>query len=164
MKYRVPIVAVASALATGLAFTTMASPAQQAGGQPDAWGPYLNVRSPPEVEQQNGIRYLSGGVGLDERDQMRATAAGFDLRMMFSYARSGEFIAGVDVTIRDAQGREVLVVPDAGPLLYAKLPSGIYRVTAEAEGGTQTRTVSVQQGRPVESHLTWSDMEYRGSS
>ena len=164
MKHRVPIAPLAGALAAGLAIATVTAPAQQPAGAPDAWAPSLNVRSAPVVEQQNGIRYLSGGVGLEERDEMRAAATGFDLRLMFSGARSGEFIAGVDVVIRDAQGRDVLVVPNAGPLLYAALPSGTYRVTAQSEGRTQTRTVTVQNGRLAESHLTWPDMAQGGPS
>jgi hypothetical protein len=126
-------------------------------------GPSLNLPGPPTIVQQNGVRFLSGGVSLEERDQMRSTASGFDLRLMFSGARSGELIAGVETTIHDSRGREVLRLPAGGPIVYAELPSGTYTIIANHRGQIQRRTITVQNGRITDAHLTWPDSP-QGSS
>ncbi len=88
---------------------------------------------------------------------MRSTASGFHLRLMFSGARSGELIAGVETTIHDSRGREVLRLPAVGPIVYAELPSGTYTIVASHRGQIQRRTITVNDGRMADAHLTWPD-------
>jgi hypothetical protein len=147
---------VRAGLAAGLAFAA-ASVSAQAVLPPPSGAPSSALPGPPAIEQRNGVRFLSGGVSLEERDQMRSTASGFDLRLMFSGARSGELIAGVDTTIHDSRGREVLRLPAAGPIVYAELPSGTYIVIANHRGQIQRRTITVHEGRAADAHLTWPD-------
>ena len=97
----------------------------------------------PDVRHENDISYVTGGIG--ERGQQRMHALGKDmsLQLVFAEARSGHYLADVDVRITDRRGREVLSVEDADPMLFADLPPGSYRVTATYAGRSLERTVSV---------------------
>ncbi|CAI09767.1 carboxypeptidase regulatory-like domain-containing protein [Aromatoleum aromaticum] len=99
-------------------------------------GPVLDVR---EFE---GVRYITGGVGEEERNQLLASAQDFNLKLVFA-EKSGDYLADVNIAIADSTGRKVLEARADGPLMLAKLPPGNYRVTAMANGREQTRRASV---------------------
>ncbi len=88
---------------------------------------------PPERVNGNVI-YLSGGIGQEEAAALRQNESNYPLALEF--IRNGEsgaeFLAGVSVTIKDAQGNVVLAAASEGPLLLAKLPDGKYKVIAAA--------------------------------
>jgi hypothetical protein len=109
--------------------------------------------SMPTAHVQNGIRYLAGGIGVDVRQRMQA-ASGYNLRLFFAEARDRHYVPDVTVAIRDAKGRSVLEVADAGPLFFAELPSGSYAVTVTHRGVTKTRKIEIGQG-PARAHFLW---------
>ncbi len=88
--------------------------------------------------------HLSGGIGEEERLQMRDARDRYNLRLVFAQARSGAYLAGVDVAI-DRPGAQVALGPyDAvGPWFFVRLDPGTYRIRATYDGVTQTRTVRV---------------------
>lgn len=90
-----------------------------------------------------GTEFLNGGVGKEERAKMRQAAASWPLRMSFSERHDDELVAGVGLKVFNQRGDAVLRLKDAGPLTYAKVPQGNYRITARFKGGTLTRTVHV---------------------
>ena len=57
----------------------------------------------PAVQQQGAVSFVTGGIGSDEAAAFRAAAARYNLRLTLA-AVSGEFFAGVKVSLRDAQG------------------------------------------------------------
>lgn len=99
-------------------------------------GPVLDVR---EFE---GVRYMTGGVGEEERSQLLASAQDFNLKLVFA-EKSGDYLADLNVAIADSTGRKILEARADGPLMLAKLPPGNYRITAMTNGREQTRNVSV---------------------
>lgn len=90
-------------------------------------------------------QYISGGVGSEQREEMKAQRGDYNLLLTFA-DRDGELRAGVAVTVQDRSGRTVLDVSDAGPMMYAKLPAGSYRVIASTDGKQQVRTTTVGRG------------------
>ena len=90
-------------------------------------------------------QYITGGVGSEQREEMKAQRGDYNLLLTFA-DRDGELRAGVAVTVQDRSGRTVLEVPDAGPMVYARLPAGSYRVTASTAGREQVRTATVGRG------------------
>lgn len=131
--------AAAAVLATALA-TCLAVPAAQAAGP----------------QQQNGINYINGGVGQDEQNAMRALRADYNLLLTFATKQSGAFRSDVQLDIMDAKGTTLLSVPNTGPMFYAKLPAGTYRISAAAEGKTFKRTVKLGNA-PREMTLHWEN-------
>ncbi|EXJ16066.1 hypothetical protein [Imhoffiella purpurea] len=98
----------------------------------------------PPAQTQNGISYVTGGVGEPESTAMKSAGGQHDLMMTF--ARSdGAFVSGVQVSIADAQGMPVAELV-SGPILLVDMPEGTYRIQATIAGSTQTKTVSVGSG------------------
>lgn len=103
---------------------------------------------------QNGISYLSGGVGSDQQDAMAGLAQqGYNLKLVFAEQGTGAYLADVRVTVADARGRPLLDAVADGPAFFAKLPQGQYTITADYRGARQTRTVHV--GRNAAVALYW---------
>jgi hypothetical protein len=107
------------------------------------------------IYQIGDIRFLSAGVGLEER---KASYPPFPLKLIFAQA-GGAFLSGVSVTIHDMSGNEVIRISKdqvSGPWLFVDLESGTYRVTAVRRDGTPVKqTVKVSKGQTKGVHLHW---------
>jgi hypothetical protein len=110
----------------------------------------------PAAHQQNGITYVNGGVGQEEQAAMRAQRADYNLQLTFATSQSGAYRSDVQLDIMDAKGANLLSVPNTGPMLFAKLPPGTYRISAAAEGKTFKRTVKIGAGAK-EMTLHWEN-------
>ncbi|MGE8468016.1 hypothetical protein D3C81_998580 [compost metagenome] len=107
-----------------------------------------------QEQEQNGVRYLQGGIGQDEANALRKTK-GYDLHVELSAGPGNEFQSGATVDIQSAQGQPVLSVTDVGPLLYVQLPPGHYKVTGNAQGETVQQQVAVDGKAPATVNLHW---------
>ncbi|QXI50150.1 MULTISPECIES: carboxypeptidase regulatory-like domain-containing protein [Pseudomonas] len=107
-----------------------------------------------QPQEQNGVRYLQGGIGQDEANALRKTP-GYDLHVELSTGPEGKFQSGASVDIQNAQGQPVLSISDAGPLLYVQLPPGKYKVTGNAQGETVQQMVTVNGKSPATVNLNW---------
>jgi len=116
----------------------------------------LPVQAATTPQQQNGIGYVNGGVGQEEQTAMRAQRADFNLLLTFATKESGAFRSDVQLDIADARGTVLLSVANTGPMFYAKLAPGTYRISAAAEGKTFKRTVQVGSA-PRELTLHWEN-------
>jgi len=105
------------------------------------------------VKQQNGISYVSGGVGDEEQDALEQ-AKGFNLELTMA-STSGKYEGATDIKIENAQGKPVLAVQTDGPIFLAQLPSGEYVIHATAQGTTTTRKVAVPSSGRARETLTW---------
>jgi hypothetical protein len=107
------------------------------------------------VPQTKGdIVYVTGGVGADEREKLKAIEKDFNLKLIFSLT-DGAFIADVAVVVKDASGKVVLSEQAQGPIFMAKLPPGTYTVEATFEGKTEAHKVTVVQGKLTTVQLRW---------
>ncbi len=124
--------------------TSAGSPAQMLSGMPPA----------PEVQQENGIDFLTGGVGIDGRAQLKPLVKGMNLQLVFAEKQTGGYLAEVEVVIADSKGEEVLKLSDADPMLFATLEPGTYSVRAKTSKGTLEREVRIPaSGRRTELFL-----------
>lgn len=101
-----------------------------------------------EVKSDNGIRYVSGGVGESERRELDALASEFNLHLMFATQGSGEYLSAVQVNILDTHDTPLLTALSKGPWFYAQLSPGRYTVVVtptghRGEGQTQRQTVNL---------------------
>src|SRR5262245_25394349 len=76
-----------------------------------------------EAKTDNGITYLSGGIGLDERETLSQVGQGYDLKLGFA-EKAGNYLSDVEVTIKDARNNTILEAISQGPWFFAKLPTG----------------------------------------
>jgi len=91
----------------------------------------------PQVRNDQGIRYVSGGVGEGERAELDAQSNQFNLRLLFAMQGSGEYLSAVRVNILDARGETVLTAESKGPWFFAQLAPGDYTVEASVPGQAQ---------------------------
>lgn len=111
----------------------------------------------PAEHTQGSITYMSGGVGKDEAKAMRAERSKFPLSMEFVKRAKprDEFLAGVNVTIKDPSGKTELNAVADGPIMLARLPDGKYTVSAEHAGQTRTREVVIAAHKPAHVVMEW---------
>ena len=118
--------------------------------------PAFAAAAQPQQKQQNGVSYISGGVGLDEQNAMNALRADYNLRLTFATRQTGAYRSDVQLDIADAKGNSVLSAASTGPMVFAKLPPGVYRISASAEGKTFKRSVRIGNA-PREMILHWEN-------
>ena len=110
----------------------------------------------PEVQTQNGIHYVVGGIGKEQSEAMKVAAHDYDLMLTFA-TDYGKYLADIGVQIEDMNGNTLLNTVSEGPLFLAKLPVGRYKITASAQGTCRTRVVDIGGERPTKVILfQWS--------
>jgi hypothetical protein len=105
--------------------------------------------------QESGINYLNGGVGDEQRNELKEARKDFNLQLTFAEKQSGRFIADVDIDIQTMSGKEVLQLSDMGPIFMAQLPAGKYRIKATSGDQTQTKTIQVNKRGIRELYFYW---------
>ncbi|MBT2341773.1 MULTISPECIES: carboxypeptidase regulatory-like domain-containing protein [Pseudomonas] len=108
--------------------------------------------------QQNGITYLSGGIGEDEARAI-GQAQGYNLHMTFAIGVENKYVPDVDVTVQSASGQTLLTLDGAGPLVYVQLPPGKYTVVASRNGEERRDTTEVGSGPPRNLVFHWNGGE-----
>jgi hypothetical protein len=92
----------------------------------------------------NGIRYMTGGVGTEERAAMEQMAKDYDSKLVFALI-TGEYLANVEVIIREPGGKILLEAASDGPLFFVDLPQGLYEITASYKNQRKFRKVKVSE-------------------
>jgi len=106
-------------------------------------------------QEQNGVSYLSGGIGEDEAKAIQQTT-GYNLHMTFSVGPQDEYIPDVQLLIQNAKG-PVLTLSQAGPLVYIQLPPGKYTVVATRNGEARRDVTDVGSGAARNLVFHWND-------
>ncbi|MGE3622832.1 MAG: hypothetical protein AB7H77_03010 [Bdellovibrionales bacterium] len=110
----------------------------------------------PRIEGQNGISYVSGGIGEQETDALESQASNYNLRLISS-DKDGAYVPDTDLVIKSREGGELISVKDAGPLFYAKLPPGQYVVEAAQGSARKERNITIRKNSPATMHLVWEN-------
>ncbi len=93
---------------------------------------------PLEIRTVGNVRYITGGVGDEEKAQLAMVENDYNVRILIA-GRAGAFISGAMLRIMDASGNIVLSTDGAGPYLYAAMAPGTYTLEVTApEGGIRT--------------------------
>ncbi|AEA66471.1 MULTISPECIES: carboxypeptidase regulatory-like domain-containing protein [Pseudomonas] len=108
--------------------------------------------------QQNGITYLSGGIGEDEARAI-GQAQGYNLHMTFAVGPENKYIPDVEVVIQNASGQTLLTLTEAGPLVYVQLPPGKYSVVATRKGEARRDTAEIGSGAARNLVFHWNGDE-----
>lgn len=94
------------------------------------------------VNNPGNIRFMSGGIGEEEREQFKSAEADFPVKLSFAN-RNGAFLSNVDVSITDRTGQTVLGLRTQGPILLVDLKPGDYVVEARDNGEVISRDITV---------------------
>lgn len=104
----------------------------------------------------NGIQYVSGGIGDEEMAQLKSVEQDYNVHVMLS-SKDGAYVAKVSLRMLNAQGQEVLLVNNAGPFVYIKLPAGGYTLEATRNGETRKANVKVPASGAAKPHFTFQE-------
>ena len=110
----------------------------------------------PQAQTYAGIPYLSGGIGLDEREALRSLAKEYNLQLSFAL-KKGNYLSDVEVLITDDRGVTVLAAISQGPWFFTKLPVGTYRIRAKTLGESLEQMVHVSQQGQARLSFLWQD-------
>lgn len=96
--------------------------------------------APPfEPQTQNDVTFLSGGIGQQERDALRALDD-YNVRVALTRA-DGAYLSDIHVVVEDADGKPLIDTTTRGPIFLAELAPGRYRIQASTDGRTTERRV-----------------------
>ena len=95
----------------------------------------------PAAQEQNGITYITGGVGTDEAHAFQSVRGQYNLQLTVTM-KDGTFLADIPVKVINSRNQTVLDTTTDGPYLFAKLPAGRYQVVV-GDSRVQKRTVQV---------------------
>jgi len=107
------------------------------------------------VYEVGSIRFLSGGIGVEERE---ATYPPYSLKLILAQ-HPHAFLAHVSLFIKDEKGQTVVNIPHdlvTGPWVFIDLPPGRYHIVGESRNGRRIeRTIGVKTGSSTVHHLIW---------
>lgn len=109
----------------------------------------------PAARSVAGVKYMQGGIGKDESAAMLQAAKGYPLSLVFSGGKANNYVADVDVRVRDAAGKTVLQTNAEGPIVLIDLPAGKYIVDAEYRDKTLTQRIELTPKRSTRLDFHW---------
>jgi hypothetical protein len=104
--------------------------------------PYAAAQPVQEGRTAQDRRFVAGGIGLDESEQMKSMSRDFTLSITVA-AKSGAYLADSHLKIQDARGKTVLDTQLDTPYLLVDLASGKYNVEATLQGKKQQQSVDI---------------------
>jgi hypothetical protein len=109
----------------------------------------------PQIQQQGGVSFVSGGVGLDESTALERAQRDWPLAMRFT-GPGAQYLADVRVRIVNAHNAEVFRADARGPYMLVKLPPGRYTVHAAYKGQSQTKAVTISGSGSTKASFSWA--------
>ena len=115
------------------------------------------LSAPLEVKHSGDIAYVTGGIGLAERNYLASVKKEYSLEVEAALT-NGEFIADVVVSVK--RGDDVVLQAEMdGPHLYAALPEGKYSVSASYSGNEKSQTVVISKTGQRRALFIWKPIE-----
>lgn len=102
--------------------------------------------SPLTPRVQNGVLFVSGGVGDREQRRLRELEGDYNVRVALTNAE-GAYLQRVDFAIEDDSGRSLVEATTRGPIVLVRLEPGRYLLRAATEGrSAERRVIDVPEG------------------
>lgn len=86
---------------------------------------------------------VCGGIGSDARAELESASKGANLALEFFAGKRGQYLAGVDLTVTPLGGGGAFSTTADGPLCFARVPPGRYRIEASYRGATRLASATV---------------------
>lgn len=102
----------------------------------------------------NGIPYLSGGIGDEEREAIDRARNNYNIKLVLAET-SGSYVSDVTLHITTVLGDPVISIPSAGPLVLLQLPPGTYLINAAYEGRNAQKRFDVSDNLAQTVNVLW---------
>ena len=116
----------------------------------------------PAAKQAGDVTYISGGVGLDESNAMKAQTGKYSLSVLFAAHMGGKrdvYTSPAQVTITKGDKTPVLDIKPDGPYLLVNLPAGNYRISATDGQRSRTQALTISAGAHKHLVFAWTEAE-----
>jgi hypothetical protein len=113
----------------------------------------------PAEHKAGPVTYMSGGVGTDEANAMKAAEHRYNLALEFvQKARPrDEYLADIGVKVKDHSGKMLLNVDSNGPFLLSRMPAGKYTIAASNNDHVLTKVAEVTPKHPARLVFVWPE-------
>lgn len=101
------------------------------------------------------VAHASGRIGDDDPIEIEAMRQAHNLEVVFALKGSGSYLADVRVSIYNSNGVKILATRSPGPFFFATLEPGQYRIDAEFNGKTLSRSFTIAQRGRRDLYLYW---------
>lgn len=101
------------------------------------------------------VAYASGRIGDDDPIEIEAMRQAHNLEVVFALKGSGAYLADVGVRIYHSSGVRVLATRSPGPFFFATLGPGQYRIDAEFNGKTLSKSFTIAQRGRRDLYFYW---------
>lgn len=116
-------------------------------------GFFIPTVSALQVEEFLGVSYITGGVGIDEEEQIKEIGKSYTLQVLV--AQKHKFLSDVSITIVDAENNLVLETKMNGPYIFINLEPGKYTLNAEGFGESFSRKIKIKVGKQQKQVFSW---------
>lgn len=111
----------------------------------------------PAPQVVGDVTFITGGIGDEERMAIEQNKKDYNLYIT-NASTDGAFAGTSRVVVTNSSGATVLDTMTAGPLFYAKLPAGSYKVTStlKSTGDMKTSNITVGAGKSANLEQKWA--------
>jgi hypothetical protein len=113
----------------------------------------------PQVEHQSNVRFVSGGIGQEERSELQSLASDYNLKLIFA-TRDGHYLADVRTEVERMNGERVLDTTAQGPWLLADLEPGTYKVKVSLLDRNFEQVIDIPEAGRTQQltfHFPWNE-------
>jgi hypothetical protein len=141
---------------TGMGRVTAQSNAEVIGADPGPSGQAAGTdgEGDLQVRTQNGVEYVSGGVSHEEEEAIKLMGKRFNLKLTLAQSTGG-YMGGAHVRIDNDKGSPVLETQSDGPLFFAKLEPGTYKIHISGDGRQFTKVAHVKSAGQAQLTFIW---------
>jgi hypothetical protein len=104
-----------------------------------------------------GLRYMTGGIGEDQVEEMQPYAKKFTLNLVFSEGVVGRLATNINVNIYDEASNLTFRIVGSEPVLYVNLPAGTYTILANNNGNKLRQKITLEGSTNKKVVLNWKD-------
>jgi hypothetical protein len=123
------------------------------------------LAAPLAMKDEQGLRWVCGGAGVEERRELAALEREANLRLLFVTQKRGGYLADVEVALseRGATAPRLRFRSD-GPICLVKAPAGSYSINAEHAGTRRALQVNLPAapGKPLNAVVAFPGERWDG--
>jgi len=117
----------------------------------------INAKDGVIYKTESGIKFVNGGIGEEQANDIRRMANNFSLHVLFTGGAVGGWLTDVSMMILDSNGKTVFWKKQSGPILYIDLPAGDYQLIGRYNGEKQSVRFTLTGEKPQRVILNWKE-------